>query len=289
MNNVFANDTWRQYVALMRLDRPIGIYLLLWPTLWALLIAAKGQADIVISLIFIAGVILMRSAGCVINDYADRDIDPHVARTKNRPLASGVVSSKEALFLFAVLCALALVLVLFLNWLTIQLAVVALLLTILYPFTKRFIHTPQLILGLAFAMAVPMAFSAQLNHVPMLAWGLFTLVVLWTIAYDTLYAMVDRKDDLKIGVKSTAILFGRADKLIVFLLHGIVLAGLVWLGLLEQLHWSYYLGLLGAAVLALYQQYLIRDREASACLKAFLNNHWFGASIFLGIVSGYVF
>jgi len=279
-------STWLDYVHLMRWHRPIGFYLLLWPTLWAVWIAGQGQPDIGITAIFIAGVILMRSAGCVINDYADRDIDPLVQRTQDRPLARGRIQPKSALILFAVLCLFAFGLVLFLNWLTIQLSLIALVLAIVYPFTKRYTHFPQVVLGAAFAMAIPMAFSAQTNQLPLLAWGLFVIVVLWTVAYDTLYAMVDREDDIKIGVKSTAILFAKADKLMIGLLQLSVLGGLFWIGQHQQFGVMFYVSLLLASFLAMYQQWLIRDRQTTACFEAFLNNHWFGLVIFLGIFLG---
>jgi 4-hydroxybenzoate polyprenyltransferase len=276
-----------QYALLMRLHRPIGIYLLLWPTFWALWIAGQGYPDFSITVIFTLGVILMRSAGCVINDYADRTIDPHVRRTQDRPIATGMVTTKEALILFLILCSLAFILVLFLNWLTIALAFVAVFLAITYPFLKRYTYWPQAYLGLAFGWAIPMAFAAQTGTVPGLAWILLLINVLWTIAYDTLYAMVDRQDDLAIGVKSTAILFNRADKSIIALLHLIVLTLLFWLG--QQLDFGilYQLGLLIAAGFAVYQQWLIKEREPTRCFQAFLNNHWFGAAIFLGIAAHY--
>lgn len=276
-----------QYALLMRLHRPIGIYLLLWPTLWALWIAGNGYPDITVTIVFIFGVILMRSAGCVINDYADRHIDPHVQRTRERPLAARQVSEREALTLFVILCLLALALVLLMNILTIILAVVAALLAATYPFTKRYTYWPQAYLGLAFSWSIPMAFAAQTGTIPPLAWILFIINLLWTIAYDTLYAMVDREDDLVIGVKSTAILFGQADKAIVAALHIIVLGLLLWIG--PQLYFGkiYHLGLLIAASLAVYQQWLIKDRQPTHCFQAFLNNHWFGAAIFMGIAIDY--
>jgi len=276
-----------QYALLSRLHRPIGIYLLLWPTLWAVWISSTGNPNWLIATVFIAGVVLMRSAGCVINDYADRHIDPHVKRTKLRPLANGEVSSKEALILFVILCLLAFGLVLLLNPLTIQLSFIALLLAAIYPFMKRYTHLPQVFLGAAFGWAIPMAFAAELNTVPIIAWWLFVINVLWVVVYDTMYAMVDRDDDLNIGVKSTAILFGQADKRIIAVLQITVLGLLIGLGLQLQLGLFYYLGVLGAALLALYQQWLIKDREPAACFKAFLNNHWFGLVIFIGLLLQY--
>lgn len=273
----------REYGLLMRVDRPVGTLLLLWPTLWALWIAARGWPEPLVMVVFCAGVFLMRSAGCAINDYADRDIDPHVARTKNRPLAQRRVSSKEALLLAAGLALTAFVLVLSMNTLTIAMSGVGVLLAATYPFMKRYTHLPQVHLGAAFGWAIPMAFAATLGEVPITAWLLFIVTVLWTTAYDTLYAMVDREDDRKIGVKSTAILFGDADRLIVGLLQLAVLAGLVLIGLREALTLPYYTGLAVAAGLAGYQQYLIRDRDTQRCFQAFLNNNWFGAAVFAGL------
>jgi len=273
----------REYGLLMRVDRPVGTLLLLWPTLWALWIAARGWPEPLVMVVFCAGVFLMRSAGCVINDYADRDIDPHVARTKNRPLAQRRVSSKEALLLAAGLALTAFVLVLSMNTLTIAMSGVGVLLAATYPFMKRYTHLPQVHLGAAFGWAIPMAFAATLCAVPTTAWLLFIVTVLWTTAYDTLYAMVDREDDRKIGVKSTAILFGDADRLIVGLLQLAVLVGLVLVGLREAFALPYYVGLAVAAGLAGYQQYLIRDRDTQRCFQAFLNNNWFGAAVFAGL------
>ena len=276
-----------QYALLMRLHRPIGIYLLLWPTLWALWIAGNGYPDITVTIVFILGVILMRSAGCVINDYADRNIDPYVQRTRERPLATKQVCEREALTLFVILCLLALALVLLMNMLTIILSVVAALLAVTYPFTKRYTYWPQVYLGFAFGWSIPMAFAAQTGTIPPLAWLLFIINLLWTIAYDTLYAMADREDDLVIGIKSTAILFAQADKVIVAALHITVLGLLLWIG--QQLYFGklYHLGLLIAVSLAIYQQWLIKDRQPTHCFQAFLNNHWFGAAIFIGIATDY--
>lgn len=285
--STYLTNRLYQYALLSRLHRPIGIYLLLWPTLWAVWISSAGNPNWLIAVVFIAGVVLMRSAGCVINDYADRNIDPHVKRTKLRPLANGEVSSKEALILFVVLCLLAFGLVLLLNPLTIQLSFIALLLAAIYPFMKRYTHLPQVFLGAAFGWAIPMAFAAELNSVPMVAWWLFVINVLWVVVYDTMYAMVDRDDDLKIGVKSTAILFGQADKIIIAGLQVAVVGLLIGLGLQLQLGLFYYLGVLSAALLALYQQWLIKDREPANCFKAFLNNHWFGLVIFIGLLLQY--
>ncbi len=280
-------ERFYNYALLMRLHRPIGIFLLLWPTLWALWIASEGQPDLLILTVFILGVIIMRSAGCVINDYADQKFDPHVQRTKQRPLAAKTVSRAEALILFTILCLLALGLVLLLNTLTVMLSVVAVLLAISYPFTKRYTHWPQAYLGLAFGWGIPMAFAAQTGTVPPLAWALLLINLLWALVYDTLYAMVDREDDLQIGIKSTAILFGRADRTIIAGLQIIILGLLIGVGNILYLGIPYYLGILGAALLAFYQQWLIRDRSATHCFQAFLNNHWFGAVIFLGILVDY--
>lgn len=276
-----------QYALLMRLHRPIGIFLLLWPTLWALWMASGGYPKVLVAIVFISGVILMRSAGCVINDYADRHFDPHVRRTRERPLASGQVNEREALILFVVLCLLAFSLVLLMNTLTIALSVVGALLAATYPFMKRYTHWPQVYLGVAFGWSIPMAFAAQTGHVPFLAWWLFFINILWTVAYDTLYAMVDREDDLAIGIKSTAILFGKADKVIVAGLHLAVLVLLFQIGQQQNLGRLYQLGLLAAAGLAIYQQWLIKDRIPQQCFQAFLNNHWFGAMIFAGLAAHY--
>lgn len=274
------------YIQLMRLHRPIGTFLLLWPTLWALWLAGKGQPNSTIVVIFILGTIVMRAAGCVINDYADRNLDRHVARTQNRPLASGVLTSRQAMVLFVLLLCVALVLVLQLNRLAIALSIVAVALAILYPFTKRFTHLPQCILGLAFSMGIPMAYAALTGAIAFEAWLLLAANFLWIVAYDTQYAMVDRDDDLLIGVKSTAILFGRLDNLIVGLLHTATIALLALLGWMSGLTWHFYLGLLLAAGLALYQQYLCKERVRENCLRAFLNNNWLGAVVFFGMVLG---
>jgi len=277
-----------QYYLLTRLHKPIGILLLLWPTLWALWIAAAGMPELSVLLVFVLGVVLMRSAGCVINDYADRHFDPHVARTRERPIAAGRVSPREALILFAVLCLLAFALVLTLNRQTIYLSFGALLLAAVYPFSKRYTQLPQVVLGAAFGWAIPMAFAAVQGEVPRIAWLLFTVNVLWSTVYDTFYAMVDREDDVKIGVKSTAILFGESDLLIVGVLQILMLAGLILVGQLADLGRYFYLGLLVAAGLSLYQQYLARRRDRDGCFQAFLNNNALGASVFLGIFLHYL-
>ncbi len=277
------------YALLMRMNRPIGTYLLLWPTAWALWIAGQGNPDAWVTFVFVLGVILMRSAGCVINDYADREFDPHVARTKTRPIPAGKVTPREALVLFVVLCLLAFALVLTLNVLTIALSLVGALLAAIYPFMKRYTYLPQVFLGLAFGWAIPMAFAAQTGGVPVVAWLLLIATVLWATAYDTMYAMVDIMDDLKIGVKSTAILFGDADRIIIGSLQGLFLITMWIVGNKLELGTFYFLGLLVAAGLGGYQQWLIRHRDPEGCFKAFLNNHWFGAVIFAGLVLNYGF
>ncbi len=274
------------YLSLMRVDKPIGIMLLLWPTLWALWLAADGPPDLYILLVFVFGVVLMRSAGCVINDIADRDIDPHIRRTRLRPIGAGRVSVREAVILCLVLSLLAFLLVLTLNRLTILLSFVALGLAAIYPFMKRYTHLPQIFLGAAFGWSVPMAYAAVSGEVPRSAWLLFLATVLWATAYDTMYAMVDREDDLRVGVKSTAILFAEADCLIIAVIQGLLLLDLVIIGGQENLATAYYVALAGAAVLAVYQQRLIRGRQPEACFRAFLNNNWFGGMVFFGIALG---
>ena len=276
------------YARLMRLDKPIGIFLLLWPTLWALLIASEGHPDQKILIIFVLGVILMRSAGCVINDYADRDFDRHVSRTRNRPLTSGRVTIREAKILLLLLCLAAFVLVLQLNLLTILLSLIAVLLAAIYPFMKRVTHLPQVFLGAAFGWSVPMAFAAQTGTVPQIAWLMFLATLLWATAYDSLYAMVDREDDIALGIKSTAILFGDSDRQIIGVLQVMVLLCLLMIGRQAELGGIYYLGVLLAGVLVVYQQYLIRYRTREGCFRAFLNNNWFGMVVFLGILFDYL-
>ncbi len=277
----------RDYIELMRLDRPIGTYLLLWPTLWALWLAAEGVPDIDTLIIFVLGVILMRAAGCVINDYADRDFDGHVERTRERPLATGRISAKQALVAFAVVVGLSGLLVLLTNALTIQLAFVGVGLAALYPFCKRFTFYPQVVLGAAFSWAIPMAFAAQAGTLPMPLWLLFIANLLWTVAYDTEYAMCDREDDLRIGIKSTAILFGDADRLIIGLLQGLTLVCLLLVGARFGLGLYYYLGLLGMTLGFAWQHWLMRERERLACLQAFLSNHWAGMLVFIGLALDY--
>ncbi|HQC73884.1 MAG TPA: 4-hydroxybenzoate octaprenyltransferase [Candidatus Competibacteraceae bacterium] len=266
------------------MHRPIGIYLLLWPTLWALWLAGQGQPPRGVVLVFVLGVVLMRSAGCVINDIADRKFDPHVTRTRDRPLAAGRVSLSEAIALLLTLCLLAFALVLTQNTLTIQLAFAGLALALSYPFMKRFHSLPQVHLGAAFGWAIPMAYAAVIGELPAVAWLLFLGNVLWSVIYDTQYAMVDREDDLRIGVKSTAILFGKHDRRIIGYLQIALLAVLILIGLLAGRGGAYYLGLFVAAWFALYQQYLIRNREPAACFQAFLNNNGFGLTVFCGLL-----
>jgi 4-hydroxybenzoate polyprenyltransferase len=274
----------REYALLMRLNRPIGIFLLLWPALWGLWFAARGWPGARLFAIFTLGTVLMRSAGCVINDYADRGFDPHVERTRDRPLAAGRVSTREALALFAVLCLAAFVLVLFTNPLTIALSVVGAALAASYPFLKRYTHLPQFYLGAAFGWSIVLAFAARTGDVPAPAWILFAANVCWSVAYDTAYAMVDRDDDLRIGVKSTAILFGRYDRLLIGLFHIATLILLAIAGHSTDLGLPYYAGLAAAVGFAVYQQYLIRERRRDGCFRAFLNNNYFGAAVFLGLL-----
>lgn len=273
----------QDFVQLMRLDRPIGTYLLLWPTLWALWIAAEGVPSLRVLFIFVVGVFLMRAAGCVINDYADRHIDGHVARTRDRPLATGRITEKEALALFAILVGLSALLVLLTNWLTIGLAFGGIALAVTYPFCKRFTFYPQLVLGAAFSWAIPMAFAAQTNELPVALWLLYLANLLWTVAYDTQYAMCDREDDLKIGVKSTAILFGEADRAIIGALQALAIICLLLVGTRFDLGMYYYLGVLAMLISFGWQHWLIRDRDPVSCLTAFRANHWSGMLVFVGL------
>ena len=276
------------YLKLIRFDRPIGSYLLLWPTLWALWIAAKGIPDLKILIVFVAGVFVMRSAGCAINDFADRDIDAHVERTENRPLATGAISAKEAIGVFIALSILAFILALQLNALTIKLSVIALLLAATYPFMKRIHMLPQVHLGLAFAWAIPMAYTALNNSLPDLNnWLIFLTTIVWTTMYDTMYGMADRDEDLKLGLKSTAILFGDNDKLIVGLMQLMVIILLAIVGALSSLGGFYYLAVVGASIFFVYQQFLIKDRDAKLCFLAFQNNNWFGMVVFIGLALDY--
>jgi 4-hydroxybenzoate polyprenyltransferase len=286
MNSI--KDRLYQYWLLARFDKPIGIFILLWPTLWALWIAGNGKPDLLVVIVFTLGVVLMRAAGCVINDYADRDFDPHVDRCKLRPIAAGNVSPKEALAVFVVLCLIAFGLVLLMNWYTIGLSFIGAFLAASYPFMKRFTHLPQAYLGAAFGFAVPMAFAAQTNQIPLVGWILYLAVLLWALVYDTMYAMVDIEDDLKIGVKSTAILFGKRVREITAGLQIIIMALLVTVGVMQQLQWPYYAGLLVAAGLCVYQQRLIFHFDKPLCFKAFLNNNWFGLAVFVGLLASFV-
>ena len=282
------HDRLRIYARLMRMDKPIGTMLLLWPTLWALWVAGAGHPDGQLVMIFAAGVFLMRSAGCVINDYADRHIDPHVERTRGRPLVTGEVELWEVLGLFIVLCLLAFLLVLMTNRATVILSFAAVALAIIYPFMKRHTHWPQVFLGAAFGWAVPMAFTAQTGEIPTAAWLIFAANICWVVAYDTMYAMVDREDDLKIGVKSTAILFGDWDRHVIGLFQAAFLALMVASGLVFELSWPYYAGLVVVAAIAVYHQSLIFQRQPKACFRAFLHNNILGATLFIGIALSYL-
>jgi 4-hydroxybenzoate polyprenyltransferase len=276
------------FVELTRLNKPVGIYLLLWPTLWALWVAAQGIPDLSLIVIFTLGVILMRSAGCVINDYADRKVDGHVERTINRPLVTGAVTNQQAIIVFFSLLTGAFVLVLFTNTLTIQLSFAGALLAAIYPFMKRYTHLPQIFLGAAFSWAIPMAFAAQADALPKYVWLIYIANLSWTVAYDTMYAMVDRDDDIKIGVKSTAILFADADKVMIAVMQGIAIFCLFLLGLELSLNAFYYLGLLVAMGLMTYQQWLIRARDKVGCFAGFINSHWVGVAVWLGLVLAYL-
>ncbi len=273
-----------RYLRLTRLNKPIGIFLVVWPMLWALWLAADGLPGAWVLFVFVAGAVLMRSAGCVMNDFADRKIDGHVARTKARPLATGEVTAREALVVFAVLCLLAFVLVLTLNAATIALSVVAVFLAVLYPFTKRATHWPQMFLGAAFGWAVPMAFAAETGHVPAGGWLLFVATLIWALIYDTFYAMVDRDDDLKIGVKSTAVLWGRYDRAMIGGFQCLFYALLVAVGMLFGLGLAYYLGLAAAIGMSIYHQWLTRGRDRASCFAAFMQHNYLGGLIFVGLV-----
>lgn len=281
-------DRLMLYARLMRIDKPIGILLLLWPTLWGLWIASNGHPHADLLLVFVVGTVLMRSAGCVVNDYADRDFDPHVARTRERPLASGRVSKKEALLLAFFLSLAAFVLVLFTNMLTIKLSFAALFLAASYPFTKRFFAIPQAYLGIAFGFGIPMAFAAEMGSVPMLAWQILAANLFWTIAYDTEYAMVDRDDDIRIGIKTSALTFGRFDVFAVMLCYAIMLAVLSFVGMELKRGTFYYAGLAVAFSMMIYHYALIRGRDRARCFRAFLHNNWVGGAIFLGIFIDYL-
>jgi len=275
---------WNAYWRLMRFDKPIGILLLLWPTWWALLLAGNGLPAIKNVLVFTCGVILMRAAGCVMNDIADREFDPHVERTRQRPLASGELSLKQALGLFLLLMVLAFLLVLLTNALTIKLALIGAVLASTYPFFKRFTHLPQVVLGIAFGWGIPMAFAAENASVPLVAWWLLAANTLWSVIYDTLYAMVDREDDIAVGIKSTAILFGRFDILITGILMALMIVMLTALGLWLGLNWPWFAALLVSVILFGRQLVIIRHRDGDSCFRAFLNNNWVGIAIFVGLL-----
>lgn len=276
------------YAYLLRLDKPIGILLLLWPTLWALWLASEGPPPLNTLIIFIMGVVCMRSAGCAINDFADRDFDRHVERTRKRPLASGAIQPIEAIFLACLLALAAFQLVLFCKTITIQLAFIGLVLAILYPFMKRYTHLPQFILGAAFAFGVPMAFAEIQGNVTNKAWLVYAAALLWPIIYDTMYAMVDREDDRRVGIKSAAILFGRFDRDIIAFLQTLLLGMLLGIGFVFQLSIFYYCSLVFVACLFLYQQRLIHHRDPHNCFKAFMNNNWVGLAIFGGVAVDYL-
>ncbi len=285
---VACQERLKQYALLMRIQKPIGILLLLWPTLWAIWLASAGHPKLKILFIFIMGTVLARSAGCIINDYADKNFDGHVKRTRERPLATRSVSTKEALILFLLLGLSAFATVFFINRLTVMLAILGAMLTMIYPFMKRFTHLPQLGLGFAFSWGVPMAFAAELNQLPWTAWVVFFSAAVWPLIYDTQYAMTDREDDMKIGIKSTAILWGGADIYIIGLLQSVFCLCFVWIGILFHLHSIYFFSLFIASLFFLYQQWLMRDRDPQCCFQAFLNNHWVGMIIFIGIAGSYL-
>lgn len=280
----------KQYLYLMRFHRPIGLLLLLWPTLWALWLASNGSPEPQLLIVFIVGVILMRAGGCIVNDLADRHLDPHVKRTQDRPLASNKVSVREALILALILGALSFCLVIWAcNLFTIELAILAVGIVVVYPFLKRVTHLPQLGLGVAFAWGVPMAFAAERNHIGTDGWFLFVTAMVWPIIYDTMYAMMDREDDLKIGIKSAAILFAQMDRLIIGLLQVLFITMMIIVGLMFHLHVTFYLALLLVSILFIYQQWLISFADSQMCYRAFRNHHWVGLIIFLGIVFSYIY
>jgi 4-hydroxybenzoate polyprenyltransferase len=276
------------YEKLLRLDKPIGILLLLWPTLWALWLSAAGHPNLKITWIFVLGTVLMRSAGVAVNDYADRNFDPHVERTRNRPLASGAIKPVEALIVAAVLALIAFVLILPLGRIVILLSFCALFLAVSYPFTKRFFVLPQAYLGIAFGFGIPMAYAANTGGVPAIGWALLLANIFWTVAYDTEYAMVDRGDDRKLGIRTSAILFADFDVAAVMICHAIFLVIMAGIGWRLMLAWPYYVGLLGAAALAIHQYFLIRARDPQRCFRAFLGNNWLGCAVFVGIALAYL-
>lgn len=279
----------RNYGKLMRVDKPVGLWLLLWPTLWALWLAGEGHPDQGLFVVFVAGVFVMRSAGCVLNDYVDRKIDPYVERTRTRPIASGAVTPTEALVLFVALSLIAVGLATMLNRPARMLAIIAASLTVAYPFIKRWVSIPQFVLGAAFGWAVPMAFAAQTGSTPQLAWLVFGAAVIWAVIYDTFYAMVDREDDRKLGVKSTALLFGEVDLFVIAGLQILMLAALIFVGLRAELGFWYFLAVAGAAALMAYHQWLARERQPADCFAAFMHNQYIGFVMFVGIVLHYSF
>ncbi|MGQ9424750.1 4-hydroxybenzoate octaprenyltransferase [Gilvimarinus sp. F26214L] len=278
-------DRFTPYIQLMRFDRPIGTLLLLWPSLWTLWIAGEGSPHWGVVVIFVLGTIVMRAAGCVINDFADRNFDGHVERTRNRPMAKGLVTSKEAIGIFVGLCLLAFLLVLLTNALTIKLSLGGLALAFCYPFAKRYTHLPQIVLGAAFSWSIPMAYAAQTGELPSEVWVIYIANLLWTVVYDTFYGMVDRPDDLKIGIKSTAILFGENDRSITAMLQVMTLGALLVMGSRFELGLLYKLSLIAVAGLFAYQQYLIRNRDRQQCFRAFMNNNWVGMAVFVGVLA----
>jgi 4-hydroxybenzoate polyprenyltransferase len=281
--------TFGDYIDLTRLNRPIGIWLLLWPTLWAVWIAGRGKPDPRIFIIFVSGTVLMRSAGCAVNDYADRSFDPHVARTARRPLAEGRITTTEALILFGVLALASLALVLQLNKLTLLFALGGAFLAVTYPFIKRFLSVPQMYLGIAFGWGIPMAFAAELDHVPLVTWLFVIANMLWVTVYDTIYAMVDRDDDVKIGVRSTAILFGDSDRHLIAVLQALTILALYLAGRRLNMGGWYYAGLIAGALFFIRHLWMIRNRDREGCFRAFLDNHYFGLAVFIGILLNYQF
>jgi len=284
VNREIIFDRLQQYWLLARFDKPIGILILLWPALWALWLASSGSPDLLVLTVICCGVVLMRAAGCVINDYADRNLDPHVERTKLRPMAAGKVQPKEALIVFTVLSLTAFAMVLLLNTYTILLSFGGVFLAASYPFMKRYTQLPQAYLGIAFGWAVPMSFAAQSNEIPLVAWLMYLATALWALVYDTMYAMVDKEDDLKIGIKSTAILFGDKDREVMAVLQVIIMLLMIQVGRLQDLSWIYYVTLACASLFFVYQQKLIFYRDKKDCFKAFLNSNWFGLTIFVVLV-----
>ncbi len=283
----YVKDRLYNYGLLIRLDRPIGIFLLLWPTLWALWIASDGPPNLKLLFIFVSGVIVMRSAGCVLNDIADRDLDPHVDRTRNRPLAQGMVTLREAIYVAFTLIVIAFILVLQLDFLTVKMSVIGLLLAIVYPFTKRYTYIPQVFLGLAFAWAIPMVFTATTGTVPVTGWLLLMVTVLWAVVYDTMYALVDKKDDIRMGMKSTAILFEDAVRPIIATIQLLIIVGLLMIGSRAELGMIFYAGVACSSLFFIYQQRLLKEKIPELCFEAFLNNNWFGATVFATLVLHY--